>query len=101
MPIEYENELHKSKITSKEVIFAKFLGENGLLTDMLKARQQGLIFGMTYLLSSANVNSFYTDIELVGIPEKFNSAMFTFYNENGEEVDLMKTSYNNYGQKYN
>lgn len=77
-------------------IIAKYLDKNGYDCDVIKARELGLIKDKKYTLKNAEIGQSHSYIEIEGIESAFNSVMFEFYDENGNEIDLMETEYNTY-----
>lgn len=71
------------------MIIAKFMRPDAAMykTDIERAKKL-LVVGQEYVVESAYVDSWHTDVYLKGFKPPFNSCHFDFFKD-GEEIDIV------------
>lgn len=70
------------------MLYAIYLDENGLDSDLAYARASGLMKGEKYLVENVSMGQSYTSIYLDYPQNNYNSIMFDFVDEEGNEVNI-------------
>lgn len=73
--------------------YAIFLNKNGYNGEKEKATEAGLKEGEKYEVVYASIGQSHSNIELDGIDGDFNSVMFDYVDENGNEADIFENPY--------
>lgn len=92
--------IEESENYTKQIIYVKFLGENGYDHQPKDAIEKGLKINHIYNLEDMNVGGWSSEIKLYEFEETFNSVMFEYFNEDFEQVDIFETEYNNFNRRY-
>ena len=69
-------------------IYATYKGTGGYDCDREESKKAGLEVGRKYELDNASVGRWISYIYLSGVSGRFNSVMFDFTDENGEDISI-------------
>jgi len=81
-------------------IYAIYTDEGGYPLEPEIARERGLVKGEKYIVNHADVGRSFTNVFLEGFKGSFNSTMFDFIDEDGNEVDIVEEYYYTYEEQY-